>query len=512
MDLLLGIDLGTSFIKAGVFTSCGEVIALHQTPTPLHRLGHTQGFYWAEDLWTSVAEMIRGLIREIAQPEHLRVIGISSFGESGMLLGEDGNLRYPKVMVWYDERPKPILERLSQNTPALDPLRLRRRTGLLPDHTYSLGKLLWLQAEHPELFWGRPRWTSVADWIAFRLTEEVQMGLTQASRTLLFDLQERRWMPELLLEVGLSPDLLPPLRPPGAPIGRVTQQAAQQTGLMPGLWVMEAAHDQACAAAGLGATEDGDIINACGTAETLLQIVGAHRLGEVLRSSKAIIGHHAFVGSYYLMATLRASGSVFDWFVRTLAVEDESPAPQGGNHAGEQALPANYLRVIQAASRVPLGAEGLRFIPHLRQLTDNPSDTALPGGVFWGLRESHGLGHLARAVLEGLSFESHRLLQRMPQGKLSPVRAVGGPTANAPWMQIKAEMLERPLEVYECPHAAAWGAAFLAWRHLRGQATAGLKPQARYTPAQPEDAARLRRSYTRTLEMLAQALPSEEEA
>lgn len=495
MELLLGIDLGTSFIKVGVFTPSGEEVVLRQTPTPLHRTGPTQGHYLAEELWEGVAGIIRGLMGEIAHPERLAAIGISSFGESGVLLGRDGGLRHPEVMVWYDERPRPILERLSQNTLALDPARLRQRTGLFPDPTYSLGKLLWLRAEHPELFQDRPCWTSVADWIAFRLTGTLQMGLTQASRTLLFDLRKHRWMEDLLIELDLEPDLLAPLRPPGAPIGRVTQQAAQQTGLRPGLPVMEAAHDQTCAAAGLGALEAGDIINACGTAETLLQIVGTAHLGEALRSSTAIIGHHALAGHYYLMATLRASGSVFDWLVRTL------------NGAGQNAE-AVRLRITQAASQIPLGAEGLRFIPHLRQLTDDPGDPALPGGVFWGLRESHGSGHFARAVLEGLSFESYRLLQRMPGAKPhSPLRAVGGPTANAVWMQVKAEMLGRPLEVYACPHAAAWGAAFLAWRHLRGRAVRAreVKPHARFIPHQPEAAAQLRRSYTRVLKALTQS-------
>lgn len=504
MELLLGIDIGTSFIKVGVFTPLGEEVALTQAPTPLHRIGHTQGHYLAEELWASVAEMTRELARGLPRTgwERLGVVGISSFGESGVLLGRDGSLRYPEVMVWYDERPRPILERLSQASPALDPTRLRRRTGLLPDHTYSLAKLLWLRQEHPELLQDGPRWTSVADWIAFRLTGELQMGLTQASRTLLFDLQERRWMEDLLLEVGLSPDLLAPLRLPGATIGHVTHEAATLTGLAPGIPVMEAGHDQACAAAGLGALDPGAIINACGTAETLLQIVGPDRLAGSLRSSTAIAGHHAVPGNYYLMATLRASGSVFDWFARTLS--------DGGTGESVEAV---RQRITQAASSVPPGAEGLRFIPHLRQLTDNPGDIALPGGVFWGLRESHGLGHLARAVLEGLSFESYRLLERMrgaeSQESGDPIRAVGGPTANALWMQIKAEMLGRPIEVYECPHAAAWGAAFLAWLHLRGRSAEvrgearGLRPRARYTPSHPETAARLRRSYGLTLRALA---------
>jgi sugar (pentulose or hexulose) kinase len=95
------------------------------------------------------------------------------------------------------------------------------------------------------------------------------------------------------------------------------------------------------------------------------------------------------------------------------------------------------------------------------------------------------------------------------QDQGGPIRAVGGPTANALWMQIKAEMLGRPIEVYECPHAAAWGAAFLAWLHLRGWSVearglaGGLRPRARYTPSYPETAARLRRSYELTLHALA---------
>lgn len=504
MQLLLGIDIGTSFIKAGVFTPLGEVVALNQAPAPLNRIGSVQGYYLADELWESVAELVGRLTKELSQSEweRLGVLGISSFGESGVLLGRDGGLRFPEVMAWYDERPKEIFEHLSQVLLALDPSRLRLRTGLLPDHTYSLAKLLWLRQECPKLLQGSLCWVSVADWIAFRLTGRLQMGLTQASRTLLFDLLSRRWMEDTLLEVGLNPGLLPSLRFPGAPIGPVTPEAASQSGLPSSLPVMEAGHDQACAAAGLGALDPGSIINACGTAETLLQIIGPDGLVDSLNSSTLIVGHHAIPDTYYLMATLRASGSVFDWFAHALFPgEDVEAARQS---------------ITQAASSIPPGADGLRFIPHLRQLTDNPEDVALPGGVFWGLQESHHSGHLARAVLEGLSFESYRLLERMrgagKQGSSDPIRAVGGPTTNPVWMQIKADMLGRPIEIYECPHAAAWGAALLAWLHLQGQPLQGelkgLKPRARYMPGQTEAAAKLRRSYGLLLQALAQVQSS----
>jgi xylulokinase len=439
----LGIDLGTSLTKVGAFASSGKQVCLHTAPTPIIWDGPEQAHHDPLGLWEVVCGLLRQVTLEV-DPKLLACIGISSFGESGVLVSKNGTPQTP-ILAWFDTRPKGLLE-------GIDLKALRQKTGVPADHTYSLSKILW-HAKQLEIT--GLTWLSTADWIAYQLTGKMQMGVTQASRTLLFDLQSQTWLTDVLRDCGLPPDVLAPLRLPGEQIGAVTSHASSQTGLPIGIPVMEAAHDQTCAAAGVGATEPGVFLNATGTVETIFTTLEKDDLNAALESESVVLGHHALAGRYWAMATMRASGSVFDWAIR-LTNKLES---------GSEISSEIYDQALEAASRTE--ADELKFIPHLRQISDDPRGTSLPGGVFLGLRETHAQGHLIRAVLEGLSLEAAGLLTRfgpIPQDAL--IRAVGGPSRNPLWMQLKANLYNLPLEVCTVTNASTWGAAWLAWHHL----------------------------------------------
>jgi xylulokinase len=500
-ELLIGIDLGTTLTKVGVFRPDGTVVRLRTAPTPITWDGVEDAHHDPEALWAVVIKLLRQATLDL-ETTRLVSVGISSFGEAGVLLGADGTPKTP-ILAWFDSRPKQKLDALL-NT--LDVHALRRRTGLTADHTYSLFKLLWFK---DQIKLTGLRWVSVADWIAFKLTGAVQMGVTQASRTLLFDLGTRAWMDGVMRDLGLPPDLLAPIRRPTEPIGMVTKEAARLTGLPHSLSVMESVHDQPSAAAGVGVTEPGVLLNSCGTAEVLLATLKPDRLESALQTESVVVGHHAMPDRYYIMTSMRASGSVFDWFVRMTDSLEAQP--------GEITL-ERYEQVIRAAARIPMGADGITFVPHLRQISDDPKDPSLPGGVFLGLRESHGLGHLARAVLEGLSLESERMLKRIegaagPVGSSALIRAVGGPTRNALWMQLKADLYGLPFEVYAAPNAATWGAAWLAWHHLNASQGTPIAPcanqerEAVYAPTlSTEHATQLKTAYSSRVNQLARVL------
>lgn len=471
---LLGIDLGTSAIKVGVFDTSGQVVALHQAPTPTVWDGSESAHHDADALWDTVA----GLLRQVEPAQPIAAIGISSFGEAGTLVNPKGEAVVP-VLAWFDPRPK---SSFSQITGLMSASAWRERTGLLPDSNYSLCKLLWLKAHYPDAF-RDARWLSVADWIAFKLTGSKQMGLTQASRTMALDLWAGRWLEEPLQELGLS-GVLADLRSPGEAIGKVTAEAAGQTGLPAGIAVMETGHDQPMAAAGVGAQEAGTLVNSCGTAEVLFAVFEA-QLAQALQTPGIAVGAYALKHKFYAMASLRASGAVWDWLVRVAS----------GVH------PTTHQQLLELARAVPLGSEGLRFLPHLRQQSDDPRQAQLPGGMFLGLHENHGLGHMTRSVIEGLSFEAWRLFQDIRQASgvhTPPIRAVGGTTQNHLWMQTKADLVQTPIETYQSPHAAAWGAAWLAGHHLGLVPPSQPQVQARFSP-QAESPQTLIQSYQQTL-------------
>jgi sugar (pentulose or hexulose) kinase len=472
-DLLLGIDLGTSAIKVGLFTPESEVVRLVQAPTPIKRIDTESAEHDARDLWDVTATLIREVVKGFSS--QIKAVGISSFGESGVLVNTSNVLLEPRMLAWFDARPKIMLEELEQIV-SLESLRVS--SGLMADHTYSLLKILWLRLERPELFTFETRWLSTADWIAFKLTGKLQMGLTQASRTLLLDLKNSSWNTSLAQKFGLQ-DVLAPLRMPGESIGTIMLEAANMTGLELGIPVLEAAHDQTCAAFALGVSSPGAIMHACGTVETFMQILQRDQLKTVLKERGVVVGHHALQDQWYAMTTFRAAGSTFDWFVRTVANQSD--------------FESTRTRILELAGQCT--GDTPLFVPHLRSPSDDPFDTALTGGMFLGLFDTHDLGHLTKAVLEGLCLESNRTLKRL-QVTPSNIRAVGGSTQSEVWMQCKANIFGLPLEVFLSPHASALGAALLAWHHLGNQVKPGSSIR-QFVPEYDSNARKLR--YARVL-------------
>lgn len=461
---LLGIDLGTTAIKVGVFDLSGQAVALKQTPTPVYWDSADQAHHGAEELWQAVVGLLKQL--EPYQLEPIAAIGVSSFGEAGTLVNAAGEAAVP-VLAWFDARPKATFDQIEGQ---MLPQAWRAKVGLYPDYTYGLSKLVWLKRQYPELM-GHTQWLPVADWIAFKLSGKLQIGPTQASRTGVLDLRTGGWLEPVLQSLGLS-NVLPPVRTPGETIGWVTAEAAAQTGLKAGVPVMETGHDQTLAAVGVGADGAGTLVNSCGTAEVLFGVFGREQLEDALQNSKVTVGAHATKDRFYAMDSMRASGVTWDWLVRLASALH----------------PATHEELIGLAQKVPAGSEGVRFLPYVRPQSANPLELQPSAGSFVGLLEHHGLGHLARAVLEGLSFETYRLfeaIRKATSNPIPPIRAVGGSTQNSLWMQTKATFMQTPIETYRSPHAAAWGAAWLAGHHLGLAEPIQLQVQSRLEPATP---------------------------
>lgn len=468
--MLVGIDIGTTHVKVGAFEPNGHLVASAARPTPTLRLGPELAEHDALELWSAVraclSEVLSGL-----PASAVTSVGVSSFGESGVALDADGNPVAP-VLAWYDAR---TAELYGEWAATANGEAVRRLTGLAPDPTYGMFKLAWFARQRPAEAARTVTWLSVADWIAFRLTGRAQIGASQAARTLALDLRSLDWSAAQLASVGIGAEWLPAVRSAGTPVGRVTEGASRETGLPEGAVVGDTGHDQVMAALGAGGAA-GTIVNSCGTAETLMAFVTRGALEEALELPDVAVGPHALPGVYYLMATVRAAGSVVDWAVRTFACGNETTP--------SVAIPdAAYEAAREAAAAAGVGAHGVWFVPHLRASPQASRLPSLSGGHYGGIRETTGSGDMLRAVLEGLSFESFRHLRPLVtvgsgNGPVEVV-AVGGPTRDALWMQIKADVFGAPVTVREPSEGALWGAA------LAGRLGAGALPA---TSAEPRAA------------------------
>lgn len=439
--LLVGIDAGTTGIRALVFTLAGEVVAQAGRAVPLERPRPGWAQHDPQALWDAACAALREATGQVERPERIAGVAAASVGEAFVALDAAGQPVGP-VIAWYDERPRAELDWLTREI-GLE--RLHALCGLSPDPTFTLCKLLWLKANQPEVVERAARWLNVTHYLAWRLCGEMTCDPTLASRTLAFDLRRRIWADDLIAETGLSPDLFAPILPNGAKLGQVTGQSATLTGLPAGCAVGVGGHDHIVGALALGALGPGILFNSLGTAEALtVTLEQPSAEPELLRLGYSQGAVEVERPLYYVFGGFPTSGACIEWF-RALF--------DGIGHAS----------LIEEAGAVPAGCHGVTFVPDLRGRI-SPVPDPLARGAWFGLAADTARACLYRAVLEGLAFEARQTvdsLARLGMAKIREIRAIGGNTQNHLLMRIKASVYRQPIKATETIEVSALGAALL---------------------------------------------------
>lgn len=431
---LIGIDMGTTNVKALLFDEQGNTAGEARCPSPITLLPDGGGVFDPEELWRLCCRLLTELLDAAPAEARSRLAGlaVTGMGEAGVPLDAAGRPLYP-VIAWFDPRTEQY-PAWWRDTFGED--RLYAVTGLKNQHIFTANKLLWLKEHEPQVFGEMRRWHCIPDYIAFRLTGASAMDLSLATRTLLLDAASGTWSRELLAHAGIPADILPPAVPSGTKVGEVTAAAAACCGLPAGTPVFAGGHDHICGALAAGAVEPGIVLDSSGTCEEVL--VSSETLSGTrpLSAQGFNAGYHTAPGRFYVSGGIPASGASVDWFRR------EFPAKEGG-------------------ASCP-GANGVLFLPHLRG-GSSPERDAVSKGAFVGLQARHTHADLRQAVYEGVAFELRRSVEQLLQGgRPRRVVSIGGGTKNAAWLQIKADVLGTEIEVPAVQECTAFGAALLA--------------------------------------------------
>lgn len=446
MDILLGLDLGTTNCKALALDTHGQLIASATAPTPVHPRSGSQSSpeYEAMALWSLSAHLIRQVMDQLGSEQRVAGLAVTSMGEAGVLLDAAGQPLFP-ILTWHDRRTLPWKEwwraRLTQ-------AEIYEISGLPLDHIYSVNKILWQREDDPPVFAQAQTWLSLADWITFCLTGERTTSFSQASRTMLFDVKARAWSKELLGLANLDPNLMPPALPSGQIVGQVTSRAALASGLPEGTPIVTGGHDHICAALAAGVIGPGPVLDSAGTAEAILFPLDAPILTETAADAGLCCGCHTVSDRYYLVGGVM-SGAVTGWLGRLL---------------GGDASIDTLVRLMDEAMSAPLMSNGVWFLPYLDG-SGPPDRDPEAWGAWLGLRLKHSRADLMRAAMEGLAFALRYLLEGLQRVSASPateLRAVGGGSRNPWWQNLKADVLGLPVEVPTVTDVTAQGAALLA--------------------------------------------------
>jgi xylulokinase len=439
--LLVGIDLGTTNIKAIVFDPTGAIVAGASVPTPTVYPRPTWAHHDPGEFWAKAAEAIRQAVTKVEEPQRIVSVAVTSTGETGFPLDAHGAATYESI-AWFDGRTKAEAQWLDEQIGAD---RIFSITGLSLQPIFSLCKILWLRKHAPDAFARTALWLNAADFIAFRLCGAPATDHSLASRMLMLHLRELRWATELVEEAGIPSSLLAPLQPSGTPLQKITPEAAALTGLPPSTLVSVGGHDHVCGALAVGVTERGNMLNSMGTAEAVfLPLLEPMTDPQTGRQGYTQGAHTA--GGFYVFGGSYTSGACLDWFRSAFAAQTD------------------HATLTAEAEQVPAGSLGVSFCPFLR-LANPPYNDPKARGAFLGLSTDAQRGTLFRAVLEGIALDTRNglepLLSHTGVGKLQNIYAIGGGTRNPLLMQIKASVLNQPIHVMSIDESTALGAAVL---------------------------------------------------
>ena len=456
-DLVLGLDVSTTATKAVLMDRDGNVLAVaaaeydFQTPQPL----------WAEQdpalWWDAAQQTIAEVLRTSGHGgDDVAAVGAGGQMHGMVLLDADGQVVRPAIL-WNDGRTAAECDVIRA---AVGRQRLIEVTGNDALASYTATRLLWVRDHEPEA-WARARHLLLPkDFVRFKLTGEYALDVNDGAGTLLFDLRARTWSAEVVDALGLDPAMLPRTVEGPEIVGGVTARAAEATGLRAGTPVVGGAGDQAANAVGLGAVSPGIAAMSVGTSGVVFVPTAAPAIESEGRLSAFC---HAVPGTWHLMGvTLSAAGSL-KWLRDELAPK------------------ASWDELTALAAPVPPGSEGLVFLPYLSG-ERTPYADPLARGAFVGLTVRHGLGHMVRAVLEGVAFSLRDVFELVSQTAPDPLRelrASGGGTNSPLWRQIIADVLGVPIAQTRTAEGVASGGAILAavaagWYPTVSQACAAM--------------------------------------
>ena len=434
--MLLGVDVGTTHTKVGVYEEDGRLLAYTRGPTHREVAADGLSFRSPETLWRDTATLIREATAGLSRP--IEALAISSMGEAGVPLDRSGQPTYP-VIPWNDTRAEMQMRRLSG---ALEPKGWLSITGLFPNPIHSIAKWVWLREVDPGA-WDRTRlWLSICNYIGYRLTGGTVMEVSQACRTMAFDIRSGDWSAELIELAGLTTDFLPPVVSATDRVGTVTAEAASLVGLRPGTPVFAGGHDHICAALACGVVVPEVVLDSLGTAEALT--LGWREPPDPERAGGFGVGIHVAADHSYLIGGLYSSGGALHWLKELLGV-------------------ASFTELRQLAAAVEPGAAP-QFIAQFYGAGPPFND---PGatGAFVGITPDHDRAHLARAVYDGLALEIRagiEALERVTGESIAVIRLVGASDEDDLSGRIRASVLGRPLEVARHPDMVTAGVALLA--------------------------------------------------
>ena len=446
MSHYVGIDLGTSTLKVGLFDEQFELAGLARRSTAYLPGPHGHAEQDPLSWWTQLCDALHEVLAQAGAPT-IAGVGLCAFHHCPVLVDADGSPVRPVVQL-HDARLQTARSEMVRSG-QLSRIEALSRSMISAAHFPVIHNLL--RRIDPEGV-RRTRWILAAkDYLRFKLTGELGSERCDASGLNLFEVGSDLWSPRLCAEMGVDVRTLPPLGHSWEHAGVVPAAAAEATGLPQGVPVAYGGGDSHCALLGMGCTKPGNVGMLLGTNVTLRMVFSQQPLDV---GNRVWTQHHVVPGRFTASASTMAGASVLSWYAGAFM-----PDAAAGLLSDDTALG-------ELIGSVPPGSEGLICLPYIHGERSPFYDPEMTGS-FIGLRPWHNRAHALRAVMEGIGYvvaDCGDLLSsvgRQNGQDIGPIRLGGGGSKNTIWTEILASCLSRPLLRTDVSEAGSRGAAML---------------------------------------------------
>jgi len=456
MAMYLSIDVGTTGLKVALVDDRGHILSSAYADYPIDSPQPGYAEQNPERWWQGLIQGCQHLQGAFPQ-EFAKIVGIGVCGQMHTQVYLDRDDRHLRpAITWMDQRSSRLVDEIMHN-PGAKQL-VFQETQNFATTTYTALHVKWVKEHQPEV-WSRVRHILVAkDFLKYKLTGKMVTDYSEASGTLLFDVEKRRWSEEMFQFFGIPQSYFPEVRPSDDIMGTVSREAAQITGISVGTPVNNGSSDNSAAALGAGMTTPGQVTLIIGTAGVISVCSDRPLVDE---QNRTLCWNYCLRDRWATLGITQTAGESLNWFKN--AFDAQNAVKNGGDI---------FEAYNQELQNIPDGSGGLIFLPYLNGERTPYWDTAARG-VFFGVNLATRKGHFIKAIMEGVSFALRNCVETVESLgiQIDEIRAVGGGLKSPVWLNTLGKILKKPVYTVEMPDTGLIGNMALCQHALQPETT-----------------------------------------
>lgn len=436
MEYVIGVDLGTSSLKSVLYDQRGNVHASSNYSYPLiiSQVGYSEQNpqEWIDGLRHTILEILDDVPDARSKTKGLAIAGQMH----SLVLLDDNDEVIRNAILWNDVRTSKECKQIEQE---IDVVSITKNKAL---EGFTLPKLLWIKNNEPSNWDLIDTYLLPKDFLVHHLTNEKVMDYSDAAGTLLLDFEKNKWSNEIFDKFGIAKEWAPELKWSSELVGTILPEIAKTLGFQSEVKIFAGAADNASAALASGIIDENTALASIGTSGVFLSYEEENTKNY---DGQIHYFNHSIKHSYYSMGVTLAAGKSLEWFKDLI---DKN---------------MNYEELLEGIGDIPIGSSNLLFTPYIMGERTPYTDANIRGS-FIGLDAMHTRDHMARAVLEGITFslnDSKKIMDRLGKD-ITNIISVGGGAKNNEWLQIQADIFNVPVTTLSDEGGPAQGAAMIA--------------------------------------------------